>query len=158
MIPVRTRASNFVYRGPSPDIGDAWVDRQPGPSVYLDWQPSDEERAAIAAGALIRLGIHGMEPIPPVSLNVSGLRPLSEAGIELRDRARTILRLLSPRGPDRVPPGYWAASHDVWRRLNAEDALDAGLAVPALEGRPLMELDTDELSDYLAYVSQADPS
>lgn len=72
MVPVRTAASNFVYRGPTPDIGDAWVERVPAEHVvYLDWLASDEERAAIAGGALIRLGIHGMEPIPPVSLNVS---------------------------------------------------------------------------------------
>lgn len=60
MIPVRTAASNFVYRGPTPDVGDAWVERVPSEhAVYLDWQPSEEERAAIAAGALIRLGIFG---------------------------------------------------------------------------------------------------
>lgn len=141
MIPVRTRASNFVYRGPSPDIGDAWVDRQPGRNVYLDWLPSEEERAAIAAGGLIRLGIHGMEPIPPVSLNVSDHEILSEAGTALRDRAYQALRAIS-QGPSSVPPGHWLVSRDVWVALNDERALDPDDGgVPVLYGRPLMQVD-----------------
>lgn len=71
MIPVRTSRSNFVYRGPTPDIGDAWVERQPqNRVVYMEWAPDDGERREISAGGLIRLGIYGMEPIPPVSLGV----------------------------------------------------------------------------------------
>lgn len=139
MIPVRTRASNMVYRGPTPDIGDAWVDRQPREhAVYLDWLPSDEERAAIAAGGLIRLGIFNMEPIPPVSLNVSPYEVLSETGTVLRDRALAIVKKLAP-GPQSLPPGYWNASPDVWKSLQRDGALDGGDGVPALYGRPLME-------------------
>ena len=37
----------------------------------MEWQPDPGERALIAGGALVRLGIYGMEPIPPVSLGVS---------------------------------------------------------------------------------------
>jgi|GEM_PF-3788313 hypothetical protein len=82
MKPVKTDRSNFVYLGPTVDIGDAWVERETvqtgldgaGPTVnvvWMDWQPSPEERQAIAAGpGVIRLGIWGMEPIPPVSLEV----------------------------------------------------------------------------------------
>jgi hypothetical protein len=154
MTPVRTRASNFVYLGPTPDIGDAWVDRQPGHNVYLDWQPTDDERAAIAAGGLIRLGIHGMEPIPPVSLSVSDLDPLSAEAAALRDRARVKLRSVVVRGV--VPAGHWSVSSDVWRRLNELGALDAGDGIPALEGRPLVELTTDELTDYLEYTALVD--
>lgn len=155
MIPVRTRASNFVYRGPTPDIGDAWVERTPGHNVYLDWQPNEAERAEIAAGALIRLGIHGMEPIPPVSLNLSDHVALSAEGAELRDRARAKLRRFAPGGPGKVPPGHWTVSSDVWQTLNSTGALDAGDGIPKLEGRPLLELDTDELTDYLEYVAFA---
>ena len=77
MKPVRTPASNFVYRGPTIDIGDAWVERSTVRDhgrdvsvVRIAWLPTPEERQAIAAGALIELGILGMEPIPPVSLDV----------------------------------------------------------------------------------------
>jgi hypothetical protein len=75
---VRTNRSNAVYRGPTVDIGDAWVERQrtttpagvPVIVVWMDWQPSDEELLALRSGGLVRLGIWGMEPIPPVSLDV----------------------------------------------------------------------------------------
>ena len=77
MKPVRTNRSNFVYRGPTLDIGDAWVERAtirmpegPVSVVYMDWQPTAEERDVIARKGVIRLGIWGMEPIPPVSLEV----------------------------------------------------------------------------------------
>jgi hypothetical protein len=79
MKPVKTSRSNFVYRGPTLDIGDAWVERvtvrlPEGPVnvVYMDWQPTDQEREVLATKGVIRLGIWGMEPIPPVSLE---LRP-----------------------------------------------------------------------------------
>ena len=152
MIPVRTRASNFVYRGPTPDIGDAWVERAPMEhAVYLDWQPSDEERAAIAGGCLIRLGIFNMEPIPPVSLSVSDVGLLSDAGVALRDRAYAALRVVSPAGPTRIPPGFWSASSDVWAALQRDGALDPGRGrVPTLFGRPLMEA-TAAPADTLVY-------
>ena len=155
MIPVRTRASNFVYRGPSPDVGDAWVERSPAEhAVYLDWQPSDEERAAIAAGGLIRLGIFNMEPIPPVSLNVSDVGLLSDAGALLRDRASAILRAFSPAGPARVPAGFWAVSSDIWTALQRDGALDPDRAgLPKLLGRPLMELGY-VAADSLHYIAQ----
>lgn len=58
MIPARTARSNFVYRGPTPDIGDAWVERVPADRVvYIEWQPSPFELELLAAGGLIRLGI-----------------------------------------------------------------------------------------------------
>jgi len=78
VIPVKTRGSNFVYRGPTLDIGDIWVERavtavgdRAATVVYVDWLPTDPERNAISLGkGLVRLGIIGMEPIPPVSLEV----------------------------------------------------------------------------------------
>jgi len=71
MTPVKTDRSNFVFRGPTLDIGDIWaeVDRSEG-VVYVDWQPTDAEREAIARGkGVIRLGIVQF-PMPPVSLEV----------------------------------------------------------------------------------------
>lgn len=77
MKPVKTARSNAVYRGPTLDIGDAWVERQrvrlpegDVDVVWMDWLPTDAEREAIARKGVIRLGIWGMEPIPPVSLEV----------------------------------------------------------------------------------------
>jgi hypothetical protein len=42
--------------------------------IWSVWELSDEERKCIAEGYNIRLGIIGMEPIPPVSLGVTHLR------------------------------------------------------------------------------------
>lgn len=149
MIPVRTRGSNFVYRGPTPDVGDAWTERRDG-RVYLAWQPSAEEREAIAAGALIELGI-SQEPIPPVSLGISDVGEISAIAATIRDRALGVLKTIS-RGPTLVPAGYWAVSADVWEDLNATEALDPDRGgVPALFGRPLMMVDSLE-RDTLDYV------
>lgn len=155
MIPVRTCRSNLVYRGPTPDVGDAWVDRRRAGEVYLTWKPSEEERAAIAGGALIELGIYA-EPIPPVSLNVAAAPELSTAGCVLRDRALAELKKVS-RGPGSVPPGHWIASADVWASLQAEGALDtSGTSdLPKLYGRPLMEV--EQLTDVLEYAVALDP-
>jgi len=77
MNPVRTERSNAVYRGPTVDIGDAWVERAtvklpsgPVNVVYMDWLPKPEELELIRTGAVVRLGIWGMEPIPPVSMQI----------------------------------------------------------------------------------------
>jgi hypothetical protein len=161
MIPVRTRASNFVYKGPSPDIGDAWVERRPSErAVMLTWQPSDEERAAIAAGALVELGIYGQEPIPPVSVNVSAHTQISAIAASLRDRAMAELRRVSPAGPGRVPPGYWAISDDVWDDvwddLQASEALDPADGVPTLFGRPLVRFPEPQGS--IEYVAHEPPT
>jgi hypothetical protein len=72
MKPVKTARSNFVYRGPTAEIGDAWVERRPNEQVvYLTWQPTQQEREAIWEGANLKMGIFNMEPIPPVSLGIS---------------------------------------------------------------------------------------
>lgn len=143
MIPVRTNRSNMVYRGPTPDIGDAWVERRQPGEVYLAWKPSDEERAAIAAGGLIELGIFGREPISPVSLNIAEAIELSEAGAALRDRAFTICKSISPMSPT-LPAGHWLVAVDVWQALCAEQALDSSGTggLPVLFGRPLLEVES----------------
>lgn len=145
MIPVRTRSSNFVYRGPTPEIGDAWVVRRPEErAVYLTLKPSDEERAAIAAGGLIVLGIYHMEPIPPTSLEVTTEPELSPIAAAMRDDAYQKLRAIS-YGPNSIPPGCWTVSSDVWHALNEHDALDPNSGgVPTLFGRPLLQLEDAE--------------
>ena len=104
MIPVRTSRSNFVYRGPAPNIGDAWVERVPSErAVYLEWLPDEREREAIAAGALIRLGIYGMEPIPPVSLGISA-EPVMTADEPPKGDLRGVLDRIEDRPPKPPPP------------------------------------------------------
>jgi hypothetical protein len=106
MIPVRTARSNFVYRGPTPDIGDAWVERVPAErSVFMEWQPDAAERLLIAAGALIRLGIYSMEPIPPVSLGIS-TEPVVSADEPPKGDLRGVLGTVEvrPPGPAKPPP------------------------------------------------------
>ncbi len=103
MIPVRTSRSNFVYRGPSPEIGDAWVERLPAQrAVFMEWQPEPAERELIAAGALIRLGIYGMEPIPPVSLGIS-TEPVVTADEPPKGDLRGVFEQLEVR-PPKPPP------------------------------------------------------
>lgn len=148
MEPVRTNASNFVYRGPTPDIGDAWVQRKPADrAVLMAWLPSEEERAAIAAGALVELGIYGLEPIPPVSVGISRAHQLSPRGAELRDRA--VLAIASSRRSRAY--GYWQVSPDLWAELQAEGALDPSEGVPTLYGMPLMELEQAEPDTMLLF-------
>lgn len=75
MKPIRTVRSNFVFRGPTADIGDAYCEIVPSETFrgYRDtklvWSLSDDERAFIAAGGNIELTIVGMWPIPPVAMN-----------------------------------------------------------------------------------------
>jgi hypothetical protein len=144
MIPVRTARSNFVYRGPSPDIGDAWVRREPRErAVYLVWQLSDEERRAIAEGGSIELGIYNMEPIPPVSINVTSELPLDAEGAALRDRAN-VIATTGYFAVGLLPPGCWVVGSDIWEQLQIHHALDnAPGAIPTLWHRPLLSIDEE---------------
>jgi len=101
MEPIRTARANMVYRGPSPDIGDAWAEAT-ADTAYLVWEPTPDERAAIAAGANLRLGVH-QHPMPPVSLGVTEDRALSPAGEAWLDRAMESMRAHSP-SPFRILP------------------------------------------------------
>jgi hypothetical protein len=68
MRPVRFGSANFVYRGPTPEIGDLWVRRgDMDGSVRSVWEPTDAERKMIAEGGRIELAIFH-ELIPPVSV------------------------------------------------------------------------------------------
>lgn len=68
MRPIRTTESNFTFEGFRPEIADlpGRVDREQR-SFSAVFRLSDEERAAIAHGADIRLSIYSL-PIPPVML------------------------------------------------------------------------------------------
>jgi hypothetical protein len=73
---IKTEHSNFVYRGPEPGIGDLHCERRQvdglgRSAIFSTWKLTDEERAAVAAGANIELGIWYVEPIPPVSMAVT---------------------------------------------------------------------------------------
>lgn len=72
MRPVRHADSNFVYRGPTADIGDLHVTLVPGPNgtvVEVVYELDDADRALIAVGARIELGVYS-QPIPPISMRV----------------------------------------------------------------------------------------
>lgn len=68
MRPIRTTESNHTFEGFRPDIADlpGRVDVEGGKFAAV-FRPTDEERAAIAAGAEIRLTIYSL-PIPPVMI------------------------------------------------------------------------------------------
>lgn len=72
MRPIRHLGSNFVYRGPTSNIGDLWVHRDGEGGVFAVYELTDEDRALIAAGAHIELGIY-QEPMPPVSMRVTNV-------------------------------------------------------------------------------------
>lgn len=84
---VRTARSNFVWTGPTPDIGDlhATVDRDVGRTTSV-WEPTPEEREAIAAGANIALGVYGLHP--PVMLYVTDEQGVGEDAPVLQERLR----------------------------------------------------------------------
>lgn len=124
MIPVRTAASNMKYTGdPVTGVEDVYVERTASGVIGITWKPDEEERAAIAAGALVQLVILG-EPIPPTMLAVSRRTELSVIGTHLRDRAIEVLRLTFPGQPEMTPPGWWVVSKDVAIDLSASGALD----------------------------------
>ena len=76
MKPIRTPRTNTVDMGP---VGTtiaplpSWREADPGQGgttvVFSVWQPTDAERAAIAIGANILLGVW-QDPIPPVYVGV----------------------------------------------------------------------------------------
>lgn len=72
MLPIKTNRSNFTYKGDGAGVGDLPCERTTESGVgvvYAVYEPAEEERRAIAEGGFIKIGIWGMEPIPPISLN-----------------------------------------------------------------------------------------
>lgn len=74
MDPIRHPSHNFVYRGPTPEIGDLSCHRGSAEGMSLvtsHWVPTADELKILNEGGSVKLGIWGLEPIPPVSLGVS---------------------------------------------------------------------------------------
>ena len=74
MKPRRFKGANTVFRlvGGTED-NDLWVERAPEggePTITSVWEPTDEDRAAIAAGANIELTVRG-EGTPPVGMRTT---------------------------------------------------------------------------------------
>ena len=69
MNPIKTAESNFTYLGPTLEISDLPC-RTEGLDTFSVWELNDEERRMIAEGAHVRLGIHGVRPIPPLSIQI----------------------------------------------------------------------------------------
>jgi hypothetical protein len=72
MQPIRTNESNFTYLGPGRETADLPCRLEGERDTFSVWEPTASDRELIAAGGHIRLGIHGVRPIPPVSLQVVG--------------------------------------------------------------------------------------
>lgn len=70
MKPVCTAASNMVYTGPTPDIGDLHCQRIHPGRIRAIFHLSKAEREHIVGGGNIELEIL-TEPIPPMALNVT---------------------------------------------------------------------------------------
>jgi hypothetical protein len=70
MQPIRTNESNFTYLGPTRETADLPCRLEGQRDTFSVWEPTEEDRKIIAAGGHVRLGIHGVRPIPPVSLQV----------------------------------------------------------------------------------------
>lgn len=69
MEPVKTRACNIVYKGPSEEIGDLSCRRVAPGEIASYWHPSPDELNVLRQGGHVELTILG-EPIPPVAVNV----------------------------------------------------------------------------------------
>lgn len=67
MRPVRHADADVCYRGPTPEIGDLWCMREQPGVIVVVYELDDTDRARIAAGGRIMLGINN-EPIPPISM------------------------------------------------------------------------------------------
>lgn len=75
MDPIRTPTSNLVYKGDGGEIADLHCERRRvdggHTAIFSTWKPTDEERAWIAAGANVEIGIYHVEPIPPISVTAT---------------------------------------------------------------------------------------
>lgn len=84
---VRTARSNFVWVGPTPDIGDlhAFVERDDNRTTTV-WEPTPEERTAIANGGNVALVVLGQHP--PVAIHVTSEQGVGEDSAEIHARLR----------------------------------------------------------------------
>lgn len=80
MRPVHHAGCNKVYLGPTDDIGDLHCIEQADGTISVVYELDDEDRATLAQGGRVMLGID-TQPIPPVSMQVipEGMcRPIAE--------------------------------------------------------------------------------
>lgn len=92
MRPIKTASTNFTYLGDEDqggEIGNLPVERPLGDRgpVYAVYELDDDDRAAIAAGGQIKLGIE-TQPIPPVSLQIVDEPELADPGDVERARRK----------------------------------------------------------------------
>lgn len=80
MIPIQTEHSNHPLRGDGADVGDMWAEigTIAGPGsidgahyVAEVWEPTPEERQAIAAGANIKVKMLFVLKVPPVMVETT---------------------------------------------------------------------------------------
>lgn len=86
MHPVKFASAETVYRG-SGEVGDLWCERLEPGVIRSVWEPTEEERAVIAAGGRIVLTL-ASEPIPPISMQVAteqATRPVGEHPFKIAD-------------------------------------------------------------------------
>lgn len=98
MRPVRTASSNFVWTGPTADVGDLHTKIEAGPDYPITtsvWEPTPDERAAIAGGANIALRVLGIHP--PVDLFITSEQGVGEDAPEFRERLRQLADSEAPR-------------------------------------------------------------
>lgn len=84
MRPVKHEAADVCYRGSTADVGDLWCYREHPGVIVVVYELDDEDRALVAAGGRVMLGI-GAEPIPPISMQVVDerhFRPVAEHGFK----------------------------------------------------------------------------
>lgn len=93
MRPVKVARSNFVMRGPTPDVGDLWVERTEDwegtgqPALVSTFKPSADELAVLNAGGGIDLAVLG-RGMPPVAVNVCSpedAEPVGEHNTRISD-------------------------------------------------------------------------
>jgi hypothetical protein len=67
---IRTEQSNFTFLGPRPEVADlpGRLEKDQG-RFFAVFALTDEERAMIANGAQVRIGIWSI-PIPPISMSI----------------------------------------------------------------------------------------
>lgn len=86
MRPVRTASSNFTWLGTDPEMGDlsARVERVDGVLTSTSvWEPTEDERHAIAAGGNVALRVLGVHP--PVMVFVTEEQRLPERPVVARE-------------------------------------------------------------------------